>query len=146
TDDTLGYIGTGNTSPSIEKRTHILSNGQTIWDLSGNVWEWTNNSLFGKDAPTGSPIGFNWREYTALTNYGSLSYDLVRPSNNTWNSTQNMGKIYSDGTSTNNTNYGFIRGGRGDSTGPESAGVFSVILDRTSTSTYVIIGFRCVVR
>lgn len=34
------YFGTGNSSPSIEKRTHQLSAGEYIWDWSGNVWEW----------------------------------------------------------------------------------------------------------
>jgi prepilin-type N-terminal cleavage/methylation domain-containing protein len=144
TDDNLGYEGTGNTSPSIERRTHTLSNGEVIWDLSGNVWEWTNDTILGKDQPTGSSTGFNWREYTAITNYGTLSYDLTRPSNNTWNSTQNMGQIYSDGTSTNNTANAFIRGGASASTVP--AGVFTLYLNYIPAFTYVEVGFRCVLR
>ncbi|MDD4664649.1 MAG: prepilin-type N-terminal cleavage/methylation domain-containing protein, partial [Candidatus Pacebacteria bacterium] len=27
------------------KRTHTLSNGQTIWDFSGNVWEWVDDKF-----------------------------------------------------------------------------------------------------
>lgn len=144
TDDTQNYTGTGNVSPSIERRTHTLSNGEVIWDLSGNVWEWTSDTILGKDQPTGSTPGFNWREYTAITNYGTLSYDLIRPSNNTWNSTKNMGQIYSDGTSTNNTSYAFLSGGSwGD---PTNGGVFTLALNYTPTYAYVSIGFRCVVR
>jgi len=26
-----------------QRRTFTLSNGTVIWDISGNVWEWTNN-------------------------------------------------------------------------------------------------------
>jgi formylglycine-generating enzyme required for sulfatase activity len=144
TDDTQNYTGTGNVSPSIERRTHTLSNGEIIWDISGNVWEWTNDTILGKDQPTGSSTGFNWRQYTAISNYGTLSYDLTRPSNNTWNSTQNMGQIFSDGTSTNNTSYAFLRGGFWGNT--SGAGVFTLSLNISPTGTNYSRGFRCVVR
>lgn len=92
-------------------RTLTLSNGAVIWDIAGNVWEWTNNTIQGKDQPTGSTTGFNWREFTALTTYGTLSYDQVRPSNTSYNASYGVGRIYSDGTSSNTTTYVFIRGG-----------------------------------
>ena len=142
--DNDGYIGTNNSGFSIERRTHTLSNGETIWDLSGNVWEWTNDTIIGKDQPTGSSTGFGWRQYTAITNYGTLSYDLTSPSNNTWNSTQNMGQIYSDGTSNNNTNFACLRGGSW--TAATNAGVFALVLNNTPTHTNYRIGFRCVLR
>jgi prepilin-type N-terminal cleavage/methylation domain-containing protein len=145
TDDNDPYFGTGNTSPSIERRTHTLSNGGVIWDLSGNVWEFTNNTILGKDQPTGTTPGFNWRQYTAITNYGTLSYDLTHPSNTSWNSSQNMGQIYSDGTSTNNTTFAFIRGGDWDGA-DTTAGVFTLRLHLTPASTFTSIGFRCVLR
>jgi len=144
TNDTLGYEGTGNSGFSRERRTHTLSNGEVIWDLSGNVWEWTNNTILGKDQPTGSSTGFNWRQYTAITNYGTLSYDLTRPSNSTWNSTQNMGQIYSDGTSFNNIAFAFLRGGAWGDT--SIAGVFTLRLVDAPSDTHVGFGFRCVVR
>jgi formylglycine-generating enzyme required for sulfatase activity len=142
--DNDGYIGTGQSGFSIERRTHSLSNGEIIWDIGGNVWEWTNDTILGKDQPTGSSTGFNWRQYTAITNYGTLSYDLTRPSNNTWNSTQNMGQIYSDGTSSNNTSFAFLRGGYWSNS--TIAGVFTLALNNTPSSTYNTVGFRCVVR
>jgi len=144
TDDSQGYEGTGDSGFSIERRTHTLSNGETIWDMSGNVWEWASDTMLGKDQPTGSSPGLELREYTAIANYGTLSYDLVRPSNPAWNSSQNMGQILSDGTSTNNTIYAFLRGGGWNYT--SNAGVFALALDSTPTLSYNIIGFRCVLR
>jgi hypothetical protein len=151
TDDNLGYTGTGNTSPSIEKRTHTLSNGEVIWDLSGNVWELTNDSILGKDHPTGSPVGENYREYNtglsnSITNFGTLSRDLVGPGNSNWGSGQNMGQIYSDGTSDNNTSSAFLRGGSWYNT--TNAGVFALNLNQIVTPSFTAtgIGFRCVVR
>lgn len=51
TDDTDGYIGTGNSvaSGDNQRRTLYLSSGDVIWDLSGNVWEWTQQAV---DTPT----------------------------------------------------------------------------------------------
>jgi formylglycine-generating enzyme required for sulfatase activity len=143
--DNDGYIGTNDSGFSIERRTHTLSNGEIIWDLSGNVWEWTNDTILGKDQPTGSPVGFNWRQHTAITNYGTLSYDLTRPSNPAWNSTQNMGQIYSDGTSSNDTSFAGLRGGAW--TAATFAGVFTLRLNSAPSDTNGNFGgFRCVLR
>ncbi len=47
-DDTSGNCsGTGETCDSTtwnsQRRTHTLSNGNVIWDIAGNVWEWMSN-------------------------------------------------------------------------------------------------------
>lgn len=50
TDDTDGLNGiTGGTGAvgSNSRRTLTLSNGEVIWDFSGNVWEWTNATIAG---------------------------------------------------------------------------------------------------
>ena len=148
TDDNP-YFNTNDSGTSRERRTHTLSNGEIIWDLSGNVWEWTNDTILGKDHPTGSSTGFNWRQYNtglgnSITNFGTLSRDLVGPSNNNWGSTQNMGQIYSDGTSNNNTTFAFLRGGFW--TNADVAGVFTLFLPISPASTASWLGFRCVLR
>jgi hypothetical protein len=141
TDDNLGYEGTGNTSPSIEKRTHTLSNGEVIWDLSGNVWEWTSDTILGQDKPNTSS-GNLWQQWTAISNFGTLSYDLTRPSNNAWNSSQNMGQYYA-GSLTGGP-FAILRGGNWDHTA--RAGVFALFLGVTPSGAGPNIGFRCVVR
>ena len=147
-DDNLSYEGTGNANEtpvaSRERRTHTLSNGEIIWDLSGNVWEWTDDTILGKDQPTVISTGFSWREYDTITSDGILRYDDYRPSNPDWNRSQNVGQIYSDGTITNNTRYAFLRGGSWVST--SSAGGFALYLTVTPAGTVSRFGFRCVLR
>ncbi len=120
----------------------VLSNGAELWDLSGNVWEWNNNTITGADQPDVSgQSGFNWREYTALTGYGSLSYDLLRPSDSSYNADYGVGRIYHDSNSVSSTVYAFVRGGNWFNT--SNAGVFALSLYNTPTAQNYNIGFRC---
>jgi formylglycine-generating enzyme required for sulfatase activity len=134
------YFGTGNTSPSIERRTHKLSNGETIWDLSGNVWEWTSDTISGLNRPNTNSGGL-YQEWTTIINFGSLSYDLTRPSNTDWNSTQNMGQYYA-GDVTGTILSGLVRGGRFAADG----GIYAMFLANQPTNVTNSFGFRCVVR
>ena len=56
----------------VEQRTHTLSNGASIWDLSGNVWEWTSH--FNNEEKPG-PLGLAWNEFSSLT--GTLDMPLI---------------------------------------------------------------------
>ncbi|MGA1050539.1 MAG: SUMF1/EgtB/PvdO family nonheme iron enzyme, partial [Minisyncoccia bacterium] len=147
-DDNLGYAGTNNDPTSAngwsgwqERRTHTLSNGETIWDLSGNVWEWTNDIIQGANKPNNSSGGF-YQQWTAISNFGTLSYDLTRPSNTSWNSTQNMGQYLAGGLT--GGPFAFLRGGDWDITA--RAGVFTLALGSTPSRTNNDVGFRCVLR
>jgi formylglycine-generating enzyme required for sulfatase activity len=140
TNDSQGYEGTGNaneTPVSRERRTHTLSNGEVIWDLSGNVWEWTNDTIMGANKPTGSS-----NEFTSMTGYGSLSYDLIRPSNPAWNSSQTMGIFFAFSSLTGGP-YAFVRGSFWYN--DQIAGIFTLFTDFTPSNTDPRIGFRCVV-
>jgi prepilin-type N-terminal cleavage/methylation domain-containing protein len=135
------YFGTGNVSPSIERRTHTLSNGETIWDLGGNVWEWTSDTIQGQNKPNSSS-GSLWQQWTAISNFGTLSYDLTRPSNTSWNSTQNTGQYYAGGLT--GGPFAFLRGGHWSDT--SIAGVFALRLSNTPSNSFTTVGFRCVLR
>ncbi len=146
-DDSEGYEGTGNSSPSQEKRTFALSNGEVIWDLSGNVYEWNQDTIKRKDEPhstTAPDNTFGWKEFTTVDNYGTVSYASMRPSNPNWNATQNMGRFYTYNPSgdTNTTQYAFIRGGSWYNT--TYAGLFTLILLYAPANTSYSIGLRCV--
>jgi formylglycine-generating enzyme required for sulfatase activity len=139
-DDTDGYNGTLNTAPSNQKRTLVLSNGSIIWDMAGNLWQWTNDTITGTNQPYGGTAGFAWREFTAITSWGTMTQSTAGPSNNTWNSGKGIGQIYSDGSS-NATIYGFIRGGYWGNGGYD--GVEALYLHITPGNSTTYIGFRC---
>ena len=142
-----------------QKRTHTLSNGEIIWDISGNVYDWNSDTVLRKDQPdsetSGTPdIGFGWTDFAAgsltriLVNNGSgdsMGYDNLRPSNSAWNANQRVGRIYtySDISDTDTTVCAFRRGGSWG--GYTSAGVFGTFLYYTPGNTHGSIGFRCVV-
>ena len=136
------YNGTGNISPTIQKRTHALSNGELIWDLSGNSLELTNDTIMGSNKLTSSSTLTGVSEFTNITGYGSLNYDLVRPSNNTWNSSQNMGQFFI--SSTSGGPFVLVRGGAVD-TGFDT-GIFNLYMNLVTSGWSPIVGFRCVFR
>lgn len=125
-----------------QKRVLTLSNGQYIWDIPGNVWEWTNDTITEANQPdvTGQ-TGFAWREFTALTSYGTLSYDLVRPAGSTYDATYGVGRIYHNSGSAAATVYGFRRGGSWNSAA--YVGAFTLSLNVTPSNSGNSVGFRC---
>lgn len=153
TSDSDGYYGTGNSSTDStttlslvgksQRRTLTLTNGEVIWDLSGNIWEWTSGQV-----TTGQPgisgAGYVWRNYTALTTTGTLPINIF-PSGtgltgaSTWTITNGIGSIYSDCDTT--TIHSFIRGGVYN--GGTGTGVLSLHLGYGPTSfTSAGVGFR----
>jgi formylglycine-generating enzyme required for sulfatase activity len=148
-----------NGGASQQKRTHTLSNGEVIWDLAGNVWEWTDNVVQRKDEPecqgSACVVGWQWSDFASgstnsyLLNNGqgsAMGYDVIRPSNPLWNANQGVGRIYhySDPADVNTTGYAFLRGARW--VDGSSAGVFALNLFNTpGHSGYYHIGFRCAV-
>lgn len=98
--DSDGYSGTGQASGT-QKRTLTLTNGEVIWDISGNVHEYTNSSV---QTPVVQPGvaggGFAWRRFSAVTTAGSLPVSVLPSStgisgSSSWSSTNNVGMLYS---------------------------------------------------
>lgn len=150
TNDNDGYNGTGQTTPSGQRRTHTLSNGEVIWDLAGNVWEMNSNTIncasstcTADEMPYDSSPGEEWIELTTLATYGQFSYDLLRPSNPTWNTTQGIGRIYTDSTAAGPSGniHSLRRGGRYND--GSNGGLFSVSLNTAPAYTDATLGFRC---
>ena len=144
TDDANGYYGTGNSSASgaNQRRTLTLTNGEVIWDLAGNVWDWTAGTV---QTPTVQPggSGYALREWTAVTNSGTLP---VNPSPaatgltgaSTWTSANGIGLIFSN--SDNTGLVGFLRGGSWGYGGFD--GVLSLNLGNVSSTIAADVGFR----
>ena len=142
-DSNKGYWGTGsNWSGSYsagaagysQLRTKILPNGAVIWDMGGNIWQWTDAYEYGS---TEGPLPANaWTDYSAVTNYQGLN---IRPDISTWNAATNgIGQIYSSNTA---TVYAFRRGGYW--VGGSNDGVFQLNLSYAPSDAYSFIGFRC---
>jgi prepilin-type N-terminal cleavage/methylation domain-containing protein len=99
-----------NTNSSVEqRRTLSLTNGQVIWDFSGNAYEIISPYILGEDKPLSSSP-FSFVEWTLISNYGGSTYDDFRPSNSSWNSSQNMGQ-YEQGSNSIGSEYIMVRGG-----------------------------------
>ncbi|HNQ45242.1 MAG TPA: SUMF1/EgtB/PvdO family nonheme iron enzyme, partial [bacterium] len=149
-----GYIPRGNSDSSAamdgtdpltgaNQRTLTLSNGAIIWDIAGNVWEWTDATILGRDQPkcVANPTGFGWCEYSGLVSYGALSPERLLPLNSSWNTTQGYGRIYSSGAPNNPNTFVFLRGGNWYY-GTRS-GVLVLSMSNGASYTVSDIGFRC---
>ncbi len=143
TDDTDGYNGTGNGAGSTQRRTLTLSNGEVIWDLSGNVTEWTSGQKTGGQPATAAFTTFAWRNWNTMEGTGTVSPNpfpsFGTPAAVAWTSTQGIGQIYSDYDDA--TLRGFLRGGS-YTYGATTPGIFALYLGYAPTSTFSNIGFR----
>lgn len=165
-DDTNGYFMIDSINFPQNKRTHILTNGEVIWDFSGNIFTWTDDIIFRKDQVTGfndstdviNTSGWNWFDYYKEGGHNRhIKYNylegttfkfkdlflLTSPfynANNNW-----IGKIhtYSDPDDDDETIFGFLRGGS------KNYGIHAGILtlrlrNPPDTGIYVGTGFRCI--
>lgn len=114
---------------AVNTRTLTLSNGQVVWDLAGNVSEWTNNTQSSAINTTSSYVDWNH------ANVAAGAIDLYGPPNG-YLSDKGMGQIFGGPL-----NGGFQRGGAWAHN--TSAGVFALWLDREVNSQAAFIGFRC---
>jgi len=142
-NDNDGYFGTSNTTGN-QRRTLTLTNGEVIWDLSGNVYDWTAGTVQTPIVQPGvTSAGYAWREWTAITNAGTLPISISPASTglagaSMWNTTNGVGSIYSSSDEVGLR--GFIRGGAWSY--GSNAGVLSLALSNAPSYTGTYIGFR----
>lgn len=130
-----GANACGSTGTHLYKRTHTLSNGQTIWDLSGNVWEWNNDTC----SQTNWYSGASWIEWdnANLSDYEKSNAGPLGP----YTSAHGAGRYY--GCTANGN--GFLRGGYWIY--GAYAGVFALHLGSAPSGSFAVagLGFRCTV-
>jgi hypothetical protein len=129
------------------KRTLTLTNGEVIWDLSGNVWEWTQGQTTGNQPGlTSDPIDISSYPSKQWNASGLLQNGFPEKSlpgstgltNITWQTSSGIGALYS--------NYyqsalrSFRRGGYWS--GGSAAGVLSLYLNNSPAGASTAIGFR----
>lgn len=147
------YDQTGQSSPSIERRTLNISNGEVIWDIGGNVREWTSDIIDCSEGyscinmPYDSSPDSELIELTAITSFGSLSENLLKPFNTTLTASSGIGKLYTDNDlsypndATWNTIHAFLRGGYWGA--DTDAGAFALYLNSGPSGSGSGLGFRC---
>ena len=133
--DSSSYTGTGNTYPSIEKRTHQLSSGETIWDWSGNVWEWVDMTCVGGTGTGLWDATAAWQEWSAAA-LSDYEKGRAGPAG-AYTAADNAGRYYGC-TATANA---VLRGGSWGAVA--TAGVFAFAADNAPSLAYTYIGFRC---
>lgn len=156
--DTNGYEGTNNFSGqsattngvpgNSQRRTLTLSNGNVIWDLSGNVREWTSTKISsGQPGVAGNPYN-SWLEWSNVSIFGSMPVDSSAKGTGiigagSWNSASNgIGLLLSNPAET--TQMGVLRGGHLYSNAPvdKSAGVLSLNIANPPGFVATDVGFR----
>lgn len=142
-DDSSGYFNTGNASGN-QRRTLTLSNGQVIWDLAGNVYEWTSAQISGAQP---GPSGWVWRDWKDVTDTGAFTPNpfpkFATPAASTWTSANGIGRFYSNSSET--TLRGYRRGGYWYHDGTSgNSGIFQLALNLAPTDTASALGFRVV--
>jgi len=121
------------------KRIMVLSNGEVIWDVSGNVWEWVDEQCANASGYS-STYWYNsgaWVEWThaSLSDYEEF---VAGPSDSSYDSTKGVGKYY--GCTTNGNS--LLRGASWSH--GIGAGVFALHFYYSPSRSSVTFGFRCV--
>lgn len=142
-DDTLGFYGTGQ-SDGAQRRTQVLPNGEVVWDIAGNVWNWVRDLRAGLGIPASDEAaGLNTTGWFSYLSAGSNRFSLV--TNRIFGGFGASGLLFSElenaGRVKGGTSGAVLRGGsfvRGN-----DAGIFAADLFLDTSSGYADIGFRC---
>lgn len=147
-EDSDPYSGTNNSATSgwEQRRTHVLSNGEIVWDLAGNVFDrinWTvNQSDKAYSSADGAPLAA-YREFHELDTMIAET-DLMNPS--TWapyfislSSAEGLGKYHAGAGGSIALRGGFWLN-------QHNGGLFTLALHLNPVNSSTQVGFRCVYR
>jgi hypothetical protein len=140
----IGYeynVGVDSVGPSGEykfKRVHTLSNGQVIWDLAGNVWEFNSDNC---QPGNGAGYWYNsqsseWIEWNNL-NLSDYEKSAAGPNGN-YTSAENMGRYWDCRISGGVP----IRGGHWYL--GTNSGIYALPLVNGPSLANANVGFRCI--
>ncbi len=132
TNTSNGYTGTENSGTSEQRRTLKLYNGELIWDLGGNVWEWNNDRCKRDDPWYSGSLWLNWTHININTTEKSIAGPI-----GAYTTLNGVGQYYG---CTSNEN-AFLSGGRFNQ--EIFSGTFALFLYRASSHMDGCIGFRC---
>jgi len=136
TDDNDPCNGTGQVCSAStwidQRRTHTLSNGNVIWDLSGNVWEWVTNDNNVSNGASG---------YTSTMSSGDIRQTRFGAA--AFCATPAVSPYCGMGYAATNTSAGSVRRSGGWTDGVYG-GVFVVDMNAGPTAANPLLGFRCV--
>lgn len=147
-NDSDGYSGTGEDSGN-QRRTLALSNGEVLWDLAGNVYEWTGGIIEGSQPGLDtddtiftwkdwSHSDMNWNSFPNSSTPGYLASMPALADINTLSAANGLGMLYSNQNQA--AVHPLARGGYWYS--DSYAGVFTLPLNYTPGWSYGHVGFR----
>lgn len=143
---------------SSQKRTLTLSNGEIIWDLAGNVWQWIDIQIVRNDQPQSKTNGkpdknWLWSEFSTfgnrsvVTDQGTdpqITYDSFMPVTPNMNSSFGVGRMFHHNGLAADTNIKdtIIRGGNWRH--GNDSGVFTIHMSPVPNKENIDdVGFRC---
>lgn len=143
-------FGTGQTCSETvwdsQRRTHALSSGDYVWDLSGNVYEWTSYYEPNGKATPASEAGF--QEYPSVADGALTKKSMLVPLssqksfwNDAWDSAYGVGLYFGGLEGSGGV---LLRGGA--SMSGSTSGVFMATLLNDQSDMNSDFGFRCTAR
>lgn len=137
--DTNPCSGTGQTCSDVvwhaQRRTHTLSNGEVVWDMAGNVYDFIDwNVPTDKTNPTTG----SWLEMNVQVPTTAMPASSFKSLDTSYTSAQGIGQIYSD---LNTVGGVAARGGHWNN--GIATGVYLLALSWVPTQNIPYAGFRC---